>query len=137
MVYKEPWHTNPLPGVGALQLPFQPCPYTQPSGTSIPEGSLGGAGLTPVFHMSVSPSVNHGSVEHIPETRDRVTSWRHISTPAHLSIYRPYSQSPQGVRGKSDPRVRSLYPLHLLAEGNHTAGGGEDKGKTQRVSAIW
>lgn len=123
------WHTNALPR--ALQAPFQSCPYTQSSGTtSIPQGSLGGAGLSPLFHMSMSPPVNHGSVEHIPETRqgDLLATHLNLSTPQHIQALLPVTS---GSEVKVIPVCVPLPPAPFSRRKPHRG-----KGKAQRVSAT-
>lgn len=131
-VYKEPCGVQTLfPGSAGLSSPAPARP--QPSrAASLPRGSRAVLEV-PAFLMSVSPPINHGSVEHIPETGkgDLLTPHLHPST---LSIYRSYSQSP---RSGSEVKVTPCVPLYLLplsAEGRKLQG---DKGKAQRVLAIF
>lgn len=71
--------------------------------------------------MSVSLPVNHGSVEHIPETRkgDLLTPHLNPSTLQHIQASLAMTS---GSEVKVTPCV-SLYLLRLLAEGNHRGQG--------------
>lgn len=112
MVYKEPWHA--FPGLCRHLSSIAPIPSP-----SIPQGSRAALGVL-AFHMSVSPPINHSSVEHIPETRKGDL----LTNPAYPT-YTDLTPSHLWVRGESDPVCASLY---LLAEGSHGGWGGAGKG---------
>lgn len=111
MVYKEPWHA--FPGLCRHLSSIAPIPSP-----SIPQGSRAALGVL-AFHMSVSPPINHSSVEHIPETRKGDL----LTNPAYPT-YTDLTPSHLWVRGESDPVCASLY---LLAEGNHGGWGGRER----------